>query len=134
MTPEGLVVRPSKLGPKQTMDQLAAAVTALGVSIMARIDHAAGAAGVGLNLRPTELLIFGNPRAGTPLMQAAQTAGIDLPLRALVWEDETRQTWVAFNDPDWIAKRHGATGIDATLVALRRALETIVTKATTSAE
>src|SRR4029450_12973509 len=72
-----------------------------------RIDHAAGAAAVGMPLRPTELLIFGNPPAGTPLMQAEQTIGIDLPLKALVWEDASGGVWIAYNDPAWLAVRHG---------------------------
>src|SRR5262252_9120037 len=101
MTPEGMATRPSNHGPKETMDRLAAAVAARGMSVMARIDHAAAAAKVGLTLRPTEVLIFGNPRGGTPLMQSVQTIGIDLPLKALVWQDETGKTWLAYNDPTW---------------------------------
>src|SRR6516162_398502 len=89
MIADGLVACVSKFGPKETMDRLAAAVTTRGISIMARIDHAAAAAAVGMELRPTEVLIFGNPQAGTPLMQAIQTVGIDLPLKALVWRDES---------------------------------------------
>jgi uncharacterized protein (DUF302 family) len=85
MTPDGLVTFLSSFGPKETMDRLAAAVANRGVTILARIDHAAAAAEVGLALRPTEVLVFGNPRAGTPLMEATQTIGIDLPLKALVW-------------------------------------------------
>src|SRR3954447_23237451 len=108
MNPEGLTIRPSSYGPKETMDRLPASVVDKGMAILALIDHAAAAAKVGLELRPTEVLIFGNPRAGTPLMQAAQTLGIDLPLRALVWQDEAGKTWVAYNDPEWLTERHGA--------------------------
>ena len=104
---EGLTTCASSHGPKETMDRLAAAVTARGVTVLARIDHAEAAAEVGLTLRPTELLIFGNAKAGTPLMQTAQTMGIDLPLKALVWEDEASQTWLAYDDPEWLAARHG---------------------------
>jgi len=105
------------------MDRLAAAVTARGISIMARIDHAAAAAAIGMELRPTEVLIFGNPRAGTPLMQAMQTVGIDPPLKALVWQDEGGTTWLAYNDPQWLAHRHGAdAGLDWTLHAMADAL------------
>src|SRR5215469_4303412 len=86
MTVGGLIACVSKSGPKETMDRLAAAVTSRGISITARIDHAAAAAAVGMELRPTEVLIFGNPQAGTPLMRAVQTIGIDLPLKALVWQ------------------------------------------------
>jgi uncharacterized protein (DUF302 family) len=99
MTANGLIACISKFGPKETVDRLAAAVTTREISIMARIDHAAAAAAIGMELRPTEVLIFGNPRAGTPLMQAAQTVGIDLPLKALVWQDEGGTTWLAYNDP-----------------------------------
>lgn len=79
-----------------------------GLTVFARIDHAAGAAKIGKTLRPTEVLIFGNPQGGTPLMECAQSAGIDLPLKALVWEDSTGQVWVGYNDPAYLAKRHEA--------------------------
>lgn len=95
--------------PKQTMDKLEAIVKEKGLKVFARIDHAQGGAeGVGESLRPTELLIFGNPKGGTPpLMQCAQTAGIDLPLKALVWEDEDGKVWLGYNDPQYLAERHG---------------------------
>ena len=94
MAAEGLMTRPSSHGPKETMNRLEAAVKTKGMTVFARIDHAAGAAEVGLLLRPTELLIFGNAKGGTPLMQAIQTIGIDLPLKALVWQDATGKTWL----------------------------------------
>ena len=116
MTADGLIACVSKFGPKETMDRLAAAVTSRGISIVAGIDHAAAAAAIGMELRPTEVLIFGNPRAGTPLMQAVQTVGIDLPLKALVWQDEGGTTRLAYNDPQWLAQRHGVgAGLDRTL-------------------
>jgi uncharacterized protein (DUF302 family) len=108
---EGLITVPSRSGPKETMDRLAAEVTAKGLTVFARIDHAAGAAEVGLSLRPTELLIFGNAKGGTPLMQSAQTIGIDLPLKALVWQDEQGRTFISYNDPAWLAKRHVAAAL-----------------------
>jgi uncharacterized protein (DUF302 family) len=121
MTPDGLIACVSKFGPKETMDRLAAAVTTRGISIMARIDHAAAAAAIGMELRPTEVLIFGNPRAGTPLMQAVQTVGIDLPLNVPVWQEGDGMTWLAYNDPQWLAKRHGIdAGLDRTLHAMAR--------------
>jgi uncharacterized protein (DUF302 family) len=92
------------------MDRLEAAVTTRGMTIFARIDHAAGARDAGLSLRPTELLIFGNAKAGTPLMQAAQSIGIDLPLKALVWQDASGDTWISYNDPSWLANRHALAG------------------------
>ena len=119
---EGLIICPSDFGPRETMDKLASAVTLHGIGIMARIDHAGGAAAVGMQLRPTEVLIFGNPRGGTPMMQAAQTIGIDLPLKALVWQDEEGRTWVGYNDPRWQAARHGLSGPGQVLEAMATAL------------
>jgi uncharacterized protein (DUF302 family) len=131
MTPDGLTTCPSGFGSKVTMDRLAAAVTARSMSIFARIDHAAAAANVGMELRPTELLVFGNPRAGTPLMQAAQTTGIDLPLKALVWEDEAGRTWLAHDDPGWLATRHGArAGTERILAGMAEALTAVAEEAT----
>ena len=103
---DGLTTIRSRFGPKETMDRLQAEIRAHGMTVFARIDHAAGAAEVGLTLPPTELIIFGNARAGTPLMQSAQTVGIDLPLKALVWEDTAGTTWLSYNEPGWIAQRH----------------------------
>jgi uncharacterized protein (DUF302 family) len=116
MAAQGLITLPSSHGPQETMNRLDAAVKAKGMTVFARIDHAAGAASVGMPLPPTEVLIFGNARTGTPLMQSAQTIGIDLPLKALVWQDTAGQTWLSYNDPAWIANRH-ALG-DATEAAI----------------
>jgi uncharacterized protein (DUF302 family) len=130
MIPDGLTISVSRYGAKETMDRLATAVTNHGMSILARIDHAAAAAKVGMDLRPTEVLIFGNPRAGTPLMQAAQTMGIDLPLRALVWQDETGRVCLAYNDPKWLAERHGAgSKADRSLDAIVGALAAVANEA-----
>jgi uncharacterized protein (DUF302 family) len=119
----------SSFGPKETMDRLDAEVRARGMTVFARIDHAAGAAEVGLTLPPTELIIFGNARGGTPLMQASQTAGIDLPLKALVWQDASGKTWLSYNEPSWIVQRHGL-GVRAEIVDnLAAALSAISKKA-----
>src|SRR5215469_12092468 len=107
MAADGLVTLRSNYGPKDTMNRLETDVKAKGLTVFARIDHAAGAAEVGLSLPPTELLIFGNAKGGTPLMQANQTIGIDLPLKALVWQDQSGKTWLSYNDPTWLATRHG---------------------------
>jgi len=104
---DGLVTVPSPLAPRATMDKLEAVVKERGLTVFARIDHAAGAAKIGKSLRPTELLIFGNAQGGTPLMECAQTVGIDLPLKALVWTDADGRTWVSYNDPVFLAQRHG---------------------------
>jgi uncharacterized protein (DUF302 family) len=92
-----------------------------GLTVFARIDHAAGAAKVSKTLRPTELLIFGNPQGGTPLMECAQTSGIDLPLKALVWQDKAAQVWLGYNDPAFLAQRHGAAACPV-VENLRKAL------------
>ena len=103
---EGLIAIKSPHSAKETMDRLEELVTQKGLTVFARIDHAAGAAKVDKTLRPTELLIFGNPQGGTPFMECAQTAGIDLPLKALVWEDASSQVWLGYNDPAYLAARH----------------------------
>jgi uncharacterized protein (DUF302 family) len=103
---EGLTSIRSSFGPKETMDRLEAEIRVRGRIIFTRIDHAAGAAEAGLPLRPTELIIFGNARGGTPLMQSVQTVGIDLPLKAVVWQDASGKTWLSYNEPGWIAQRH----------------------------
>jgi uncharacterized protein (DUF302 family) len=131
MAIEGLTTAASSFGPKETMDRLAAAATAKGLTVFARVDHAAGAAAVGLPLRPTQLLVFGNAKGGTPLMQAAQTIGIDLPLKALVYEDAAGKTWLAYNDPAWLAQRHGlGQEVEPTVKALTAALAALATAAT----
>jgi uncharacterized protein (DUF302 family) len=100
--------------------------------VFARIDHAAGAAAAGLSLRPTEVLIFGNAKGGTPLMQSVQAIGIDLPLKALVWQDAAGDTWLSFNDPDWLAKRHRLGGeTEAAIGAMTGALAALAKAATT---
>jgi uncharacterized protein (DUF302 family) len=134
MSVAGLISTPSRFGPKETMDRLEAALRASGAAIFARIDHAAGAASVGESLRPTEVLIFGNPKAGTPLMQAEQTIGIDLPLKVLVWQDAAGAVWLSHNDPAWLAKRHaiGAEG-EKTVAMMAPMLKTLTGKAAGSA-
>lgn len=124
MAVDGLIAIRSDHGPHETMTRLEAAVTAKGLTVFAHIDHAAGAEQAGLPLRPTDLLIFGNAKGGTPLMQAAQTIGIDLPLKVLVWEDQAGVTWLGYNDPRWLAKRHGlGTASDPVANALAAVLD-----------
>jgi uncharacterized protein (DUF302 family) len=128
---DGLIVIPSKFGAKETMDRLAVAVAAKGMTVFARVDHTAGAAEVGLALRPTELLVFGNAKGGTPLMQADQAVGIDLPLKALVYQDADGKVWLAYNDPHWIAQRHQLGGdTNAAVKAMAAALEAVTSSAT----
>ena len=131
---EGLATIPSRFGPKETVDRLEAQIHARGLTVFARIDHAAGAAKVGLPLAPTEVIIFGNARGGTPLMQSVQTVGIDLPLKALVWEDTSGKTWLSYDEPNWIAQRHGVHNAQALLNKMADLLTTISTQATTPNE
>ena len=122
---EGLTSIQSKFGPKETMDRLQAEIRAQGMTVFARIDHAAGAADVGLTLPPTELIVFGNARGGTPLMQSVQTVGIDLPLKALVWEDTAGTTWISYNEPGWIAQRHSVASAEPVVSKMAAALSTM---------
>jgi len=130
MTPAGLVIVASRYFPDETAERVVAAVAAHGMTVMARIDHSAAAAKVGLTLRPTQVLIFGAPQAGTVLMQAAQTTGIDLPLKILVWQDESGHSWIGYNDPHWIVQRHGAAiGGDPVVGAMTRTLAALAAEA-----
>jgi uncharacterized protein (DUF302 family) len=131
MDGHGLVTIQSRYTLKETTQRLETTVKSKGMTVFAHIDHAAGAAEAGMTLRPTDLLIFGSPKGGTPLMQSAQTIGIDLPLKALVWEDAEGHVWLSYNDPAWVVRRHGgAAGVEAAVQAMTGALKAIATKAT----
>jgi uncharacterized protein (DUF302 family) len=125
---EGMIVVASRPAPAEALDRLSEIVTEKGLTIFARIDHEAGAKAAGMELRPTALLIFGNARAGTPVMQAAQTAGIDLPLKVLAWRDADGKNWLGYNDPLWIGERHGADAKPA-LAQMAQALAAMVRQA-----
>jgi uncharacterized protein (DUF302 family) len=129
MMADGLVRVLSALGPRETMDRLEAAIKDKGLTVFARIDHAEGARAAGLSLRPTELIVFGNAKGGTPLMQGAQEAGIDLPLKALVYQDAEGKVWLAYNDPHWLADRHHLPDLP-NIAMLTRLLETLAAGAT----
>ncbi len=103
---DGLVAVKSPHKVDETVARLEAILKEKGMTIFAKVNHAAGAKKVGKSLRPTQLVIFGNPKGGTPFMECAQSVGIDLPLKALVWEDEGGQVWLGYNDPAYIAARH----------------------------
>jgi uncharacterized protein (DUF302 family) len=126
---EGLNSIRSSFGPKETMDRLVAEIGAKGLQVFARIDHAAGAAEVDLTLRPTELIIFGNARGGTPLMEASQTTGIDLPLKVLVWKDAAGKTWISYNEPQWIVQRHDVANAQPIVTKMADLLSAISTAA-----
>lgn len=122
MARDGLIAIESTQSIPETVGRLEAALGAKGITVFARIDHAAGAAAVGLPLRPTTVLVFGNARAGTPLMQADQTIGIDLPLRMLAWEDAAGRSWLAYDDPASLVRRHGIDSESQPSVAAMTAL------------
>jgi uncharacterized protein (DUF302 family) len=126
---EGLTTIASSHEPKDTIDRLESEVKARGMTVFARIDHAAGAAAAGLSLRPTEVLIFGNAKGGTPLMQSVQTIGLDLPLKALAWQDASGRTWLSYNEPAWLAQRHGLGGEAGAAINVMTSVLTAVTKA-----
>jgi uncharacterized protein (DUF302 family) len=128
-TVEGLTSIRSSFDAKATMERLEAQIKARGFNVFARIDHAAGAAEVGLPLAPTDLIIFGNARGGTPLMQSVQTVGIDLPLKILVWRDAANNTWISYNEPSWIAQRHGVAGAESTIDKMADLLSAIAREA-----
>jgi uncharacterized protein (DUF302 family) len=106
----GLVNVKSNHDVKETADRLEKALNAKGMTVFDRINHTAGAKKVGKELRPTELVIFGNPKVGTPLMQCGQSMAIDLPQKALIWEDESGDVWLTYNNPEYLAKRHNTKG------------------------
>ena len=125
----GLITIASAHSVHETIDRLAAIVASKGLTVFARIDHGAGAEAAGMALRPTELLIFGHAKGGTPLMQDRRTAAIDLPVKALAWEDESGTVWLTTNDPAWIAERHALGPASAAAVTAIAAGIAAVTKA-----
>jgi uncharacterized protein (DUF302 family) len=130
MAVDGLLSVESHFDPQQTLERFEAEVQAKGLTVFARIDHAAGAATVGMPLRPTTVLIFGNPKGGTPLMQASQLVGLELPLKVLVWQDAGGKTWLSYVDPANLAKRYTLPPQTATAVGnLAGALQVLTAKA-----
>ena len=127
---DGVVSIPSPHSVASTLDRLTAALEAKGMRIFARIDHRAGAEQAGETLRPTELLIFGNPRVGTPLMLCGQTMAIDLPQKALAWEDAQGQVWLSYNDPVYLAQRHRVSGCEEAVARVTKALGGFARQAT----
>jgi uncharacterized protein (DUF302 family) len=106
-TLQGIESIASKNSVDETTRRLTSSLQQKGIKLFAMIDHSGEAQAAGLELRPTRLLIFGNPKAGTPIMQVSQLSGIDLPLKILIWEDEQKQTWISWNTPEYLQQRHG---------------------------
>ena len=128
MAGEGLVTIESKFGPEDSAARLKAEIEARGLTLFAVVDHARNAREAGLSLRPAVVLIFGNAKGGTPLMQAEPTMGIDLPLKGLIWEDAAGKTWISYADPLWLAHSHGLrqSETDELALSLRRGLDAVV--------
>ena len=123
----GVVILAANYPVARTIERLESLLKANGVMIFARIDFSGDAGRAGLHMRPEQMLIFGNPKAGTPLMQAVPTVGLDLPLKALVWEDAEGKTWLAYNDPKYIIQRHSVeSNLSANLAAVIPLLERAV--------
>jgi len=127
----GLVNTKSFHSVKATADRLEEILGKKGMTVFTRINHAEGAKKVGKTLRPTELIIFGNPKVGTPLMQCEQTVALDLPQKALIWEDESGQVWLSYNSPEYLLKRHNIEGCDKVIGKIKNALANF-SKAATS--
>jgi uncharacterized protein (DUF302 family) len=127
----GLITVASPFSVKETIERMLALIQSKGMTIFSRIDHAENAIQVGLHLRPTELIVFGNPKAGTILMQDNQVSGIDLPFKALAWEDESGKTWLTYNDPAWIKERHHLSDQSGAMInSIKKGIEGIVDTAT----
>jgi uncharacterized protein (DUF302 family) len=122
----GIVSKPSKHSVEQTVEAVTAVLKSKGVAVFALIDHSGEAEKVGLKMRPTKLVIFGNPKAGTPLMLASPSSAIDLPLKILVWEDGQGKVWVSYNSPEYLRERHGLPQEVMQNIAI---IETLATKA-----
>jgi uncharacterized protein (DUF302 family) len=125
----GLISKPSRYSAPETMDRLVAVLQSKGMTVFVRIDHAAEAEKAGLKMRPSQLLVFGNPKGGTPLMVAAPTVAIDLPLKALAWEDTDGKVRLSYNSAAWLKERHGIRGKDDAIAALEKALDAMTDKA-----
>jgi len=119
---EGMITLKSGHSVSTTADKLEALLSQKGMTVMNRIDHSAGAAGADLELRPTEVVIFGNPKVGTPLMQCAQSVAIDLPQKALIWEDSEGIVWLGYNDPEYLKQRHNIKDCDEVIEKVKGAL------------
>jgi uncharacterized protein (DUF302 family) len=108
-TGEGIISKASKYSVAETLDRVEEVLREKGIRVFARVDHSGEAEKVGLKMRPTQLLIFGSPKGGTPVMVAAPTAAIDLPLKALAWQDDDGKVWLSYNDPEYLKQRFGLT-------------------------
>lgn len=127
---DGMVHVKSPHDVQVTTDRLENALKEKGMTVFMRLDHAQGAQKIGSELRPTQLVVFGNPKVGTALMQCSQSVGIDLPLKALIWQDKSGHVWISYNDPKFLARRHQIKGCDQVIQNVEKALQRFAAKAT----
>jgi uncharacterized protein (DUF302 family) len=126
---EGMISIESPYSVPKTADRLEGIITGKGMTVFKRISHSEGAKGAGIELRDTELIIFGNPKVGTPLMQCRQSVALDLPQKALIWKDDQAKVWISYNDPEYLKKRHNITGCDEIIAKIAKALAGITKSA-----
>ena len=131
MSAEGVINVESDFNVKETADRLESILQEKGMTIFKRVKHSEGAANVGVEILETELIIFGNPKVGSPLMKCQQTVAIDLPQKALIWVDDQTKVWISYNDPRYLEKRHNISGCDEVIAKIEKALSGI-TKAASS--
>ncbi len=130
---DNLIVKQSAHSVAETLDRLEGILKKRGLTIFARVDHAAGAKKAGMEMKPTQLLVFGNPKMGTPLMLSNRRIGIDLPIKVLAWEDDKSMVWLAYNDPAYLKSRHGISDKDPVFGKMTGALGKLTDAATAKA-
>jgi uncharacterized protein (DUF302 family) len=128
---DGVVDVPSTFNVEETADRMVSILNKKGMTIFNRIKHSESAAKVGIELRRTELIIFGNPKVGSPLMACQQSVAIDLPQKALIWEDDSAKVWISYNDPRYLEKRHNISGCEEAITKIKKALAGIAKSAST---
>lgn len=132
MAADGVINVQSAFNVQKTADRLESKLNEKGMTIFNRIKHSESAGKVGIELRETELIIFGNPKVGSPLMKCQQSIAIDLPQKALIWEDHESKVWISYNDPDYLEKRHNISGCEAVISKIKKALSGIIKAAATN--
>lgn len=128
---DGVVNVQSAFNVKETADRMESILKVKGMTVFNRIKHSDGAGKVGIELRDTELIIFGNPKVGSPLMKCQHSVAIDLPQKALIWEDDKAKVWISYNDPNYLEKRHNIAGCEEVLSKIEKALAGIAKSAST---
>ena len=128
---DGVINVASAFNVKETADRMESILNEKGMTIFKRIKHSEAAGKVGIELRETELIIFGNPKVGSPLMKCQQSVAIDLPQKALIWEDDKAKVWISYNDPRYLEKRHNISGCEEVILKIEKALAGITKSAST---